>query len=470
MTNLSQHSLGALLVGVLTLLLTLPVAASPETVPSIEHVGIESAVVTRGEATRVFKPDMAISMGDSYISGEGAEDFLVGDGFDDYVGSFPGWSTADTQSYFCHRSKNSSIFVADLPDIEKRRSVSCSGGRPQDILNIPDSDRRTGRSAQVDYLRTAANNNDVDVILLGIGANTDEMTFGSILALCHVGFMYDAADWTGALAVAFVNALNPNSGGGDVSTADIQRIASQNGCERDDLPSDQVFDEIGDSVEDAIVGIIEVMDDEGYNDGEYKIVVQGYTNPFTDDIKNKLKHEKDGLGVKKYDTSNTFNRLAIERYEAGCPVHIKSMTTADTVADLLNDLQVEAVESVRLAYPDADVVHMDVRDAFDHDEKLCAKLSPDDALSNPIWFRDDTNQIQRVFPGSHWNFFPAYEGLASECGDGGHFARCQESGHPNEAGHQRLGECLAEVVDRDKTNRNVRCYRKLERSTIVQDL
>lgn len=401
------------------------------------------AVEAEGELGRMGRDDMAISLGDSFISGEGAEDFITGDGADDYQGQWPGWSTPETDPYFCHRSRNSLIFAAPLPDIEQRRNAACSGGRATDIYGP--SHNRTGRIAQAEMLRTSASLHDVDLIVVGVGSNSVEMTFGTILALCHVAFMYDAADVSLKLLIAgavFLGWFQPPDSD-EFTFDDLVRVADQNGCERGDLPSRAQFDSVSDDVETALVEVIEVMRDEGYEDGSYRIIVQNYASPFTTVLPAALKTEDGGLlsGLKN-DTDDSFNNLAKERYAHGCPVHEKSLITAGIVTTELYQLQLRAIGRVQAAYPDVDLLTLDVRNAL-RGGQLCEDLAgPEGKLANPVWFRDGDFDIQRTLDFDNIGFFMSYQDLVEPCGTV-HFALCQESGHPNEDGHAVLGECIA---------------------------
>src|SRR6478735_6771180 len=62
-------------------------------------------------------PPTAVAMGDSFISGEGGGSYQAVTDQSGVAQGFPGWSAANSNAYFCHRSANASIQVAALPGI-----------------------------------------------------------------------------------------------------------------------------------------------------------------------------------------------------------------------------------------------------------------------------------------------------------------------------------------------------------------
>ncbi len=439
------------------------------TIPATRVPGTLTPAQLTGERSRTQRPDMAVAMGDSYVSGEGAEDFIVGDGFNDYLTTFPGYRyrnpaagspatngpSNQNHDYFCHRSRNSSIFAADIPGIERKRQLACSGGSPYDV--VFNSLTRDGRAAQIEMLRTAAQRNDVDVIMIGLGANTARATFGSILGKCHLAFMIDAADSIGEAQISLL-AASGIIGDDKLDMTEVQQIANRHGCRNSDMPTAAEWDETSEDISTAVSAVIDAMAEEGYAPGEYRIVMQNYTNPFATTLPAALRSETSGgpFGTQKTDTDGSFKGLARERYANGCPLHERSLTTAVTVTNSLHTAVVRAANRVRSAHPGSDILMMDVRQAF-AGGLLCEDNSgPVGKFSNPVWFRNGAHQIQRTWPrNDNLNFIPTYLGLAQPCGK--HWGLCQESGHPNEAGHAVLGDCLAGAATYSGNARMVRC-------------
>ena len=123
-------------------------------------------------------------MGNSFISGEGGGAIGRHESSRCRPG-FPGWSAANSNPYFCHRSANASIQVAALPGISQRVNLACSGAQPADMAS-PSSARPAGRTvaAQIEQLRAIARTGDIDLVLLGLGSNNSQFTFGGVAAEC----------------------------------------------------------------------------------------------------------------------------------------------------------------------------------------------------------------------------------------------------------------------------------------------
>ncbi len=90
-------------------------------------------------------------------------------------------------------------------------------------------------------------------------------------------------------------------------------------------------------------------------------------------------------------------------------------------------------------FPQDDLVYLNVQRAFDG-ARLCESTgSPGNALATPI----------RLMDGPTGTFVTSLSGfdkldiqrIANACGT--YFQTCQESWHPNAAGHKVLGRCLA---------------------------
>ncbi len=163
------------------------------------------------------------------------------------------------------------------------------------------------------------------------------------------------------------------------------------------------------------------------------IVLQGYANPLPTELAAEY-HEEDG----RDDTRDKFRALGAERYAAGCPIHRASLAPGHAFSADLSDLVRSAHTTLSAGFPAADLVYLDVQRAFDG-ARLCEGTgSPANALATPI----------RVQDGATGTFVTSLSGydkigiqrMANTCVT--YYQTCQESWHPNAAGHVVLGRCL----------------------------
>ena len=419
-----------------------------------------------GEANRAEDLNVAVALGDSFVSGEGAEAFITGDGARNYNGTVPNplfASDNGTDPYFCHVSNNASISVANLPGIDRQINLACSGADPID-LSEPNQDHIESDGVfsnalvppQLDQLWPIASANDVDIIMITMGANNSVNNFSGVIGFCHSVFMADAAG--GPAGGIAVNAVRDtfNTGAGAAVFPDVQTALDNNGCIGDDFYTQVQLNTITDDYEDGLNRLIAGMTLLGYEAGSYKLVVQGYASPFAPTPDPEFLQQSG-----KQDDANRFADLARERYAAGCPIHELSMRESDNVANTLSTIALDAVQRLRASHPDQDIVYMDVQRAFDGGRLCETAASPSGALWNPIWFRDeDDNAIAREIPAPFGGTLAGqWSRLALACSDGS-FARCQDSAHPNQNGHAALGRCLSLTVDYSNTGvQNVECRR-----------
>jgi hypothetical protein len=134
-------------------------------------------------------PSTIVSLGDSYIAGEG------GRWKGNSASSAGGYKGTDrsTQVYGytdvngCHRSDVAEIVSADLP-AAKTINLACSGAETVNVLRksaggVPFK----GEAPQNDQLATIAKDNDVRLIVLSIGGN--DFGFSKIVANCVVAYL-----------------------------------------------------------------------------------------------------------------------------------------------------------------------------------------------------------------------------------------------------------------------------------------
>lgn len=420
-----------------------------------------SVVACSSESAREGDDNVAVALGDSFISGEGAEAFISGDGAANYQGVPPNplfSATNSTNPYFCHVSDNASISVANLPGIDRRVNLACSGADPVDLKNAnQDFVTVSGAFAtelvepQLEQLWTVAGSDDVDLILITMGANNSINSFASVLSFCHSVFMADAAGGpAGGVAVNEVtDTFNPT---GNLVFPSVETALDNNGCVAADFFTQAQLNTISDEYEEGLKALLAGMTLLGYEKDSWKLVVQGYASPYP-----PVPHAE-FLQESGRDDDNRFAALARERYAAGCPVHELSMAESDNLAQLLTSIASDVVQRLRADHPDYDIVFMDVQRAFDGGRLCETATSPTGALWNPIWFRDATNNIiAREIPSPFGGTFAGqWAQLALACGGaGGSFARCQDSAHPNQNGHAALGRCLSLTVDYSDANSTV---------------
>jgi lysophospholipase L1-like esterase len=111
-------------------------------------------------------PTAVVALGDSAISGEGAGAYEPG--------------TDGTGGDFCHRSTRALIQRTAIPGIQNTISLACSGAASSDV-RINGTTHYTEPS-QADRLRAVAQDNDVKMIVLQIGANDDPHFADTVLS------------------------------------------------------------------------------------------------------------------------------------------------------------------------------------------------------------------------------------------------------------------------------------------------
>lgn len=371
-------------------------------------------------------PTAAVALGDSFISGEGAGAYRPVADVNGQEQTFPGWSAPNSNAFFCHRSANASLLKANLPGIQARFNLACSGGQPQDITNASNA-RAKGRTvaSQLDQLRAVGRTHDIDLVLIGLGSNNTQFTFGDVAVDCANRFVADA--WTGWWEFwAYI--------GGPVP---------QEPCAASDLATPAQFTAAQSETLSAVREILRTLH-EIDADGVHRVVFQDYTNPLPFDLATGL-WEEDG----RADDRDKFRALGAERYRAGCPIHRASLAAGHTFSTGLGTL----VSNVASAFPSADVVYLNVQRAFDG-ARLCETGSnPSTALATPIRLQDGPTGTFLTDLAGYDKI--AIQRIANSCVT--YFQTCQESWHPNAAGHTVLGQCLAGAFT--TTSRTVRCVR-----------
>jgi hypothetical protein len=383
-------------------------------------------------------PTAAVALGDSFISGEGGGSYSAVTDASGVSQGFPGWSAANTNAYFCHRSPNASLFRATLPGIQDRFNLACSGGQPYDVLNAS-AGRTKGRSvaSQLDQLRTVAQTHDIDLVLIGLGSNNSSFTFGDAASVCANRFIADA--WTGWWEFwAYL--------GGDVP---------QQPCVLSDLATDAEIQSASAETTSALRTLLSTLDQIDA-DGQHRIVFQDYANPLPTDFAQRY-YEEDG----RADDRDKFRALGAERYAAGCPLHRASLAAGHLFSQTLGGIVRSAHATLSAEFPSDDLVYLNVQSAF-NGARLCEQDgSPGNALATPIRLMDGPS-------GSFVTSLSGYDKLdiqriANTCVT--YFQTCQESWHPNTNGYGVLGQCLSGAAV--SASRQVACVRQSDGSVSV---
>ncbi len=321
-----------------------------------------------------------VSMGDSYISGEAGR--WQGNS-DDVAGSRDGTdracspSISDCTSYDeskvyidgsdvnkCHRSDVAEIMSAAIP-VQNKINLACSGAVTANIFRASNGGQsQDGLPPQADQLASVANAHRVKLIQLAIGGN--DLGFASIVQAC---------------LTAYESSTGP--------------------CE----PSQQAnldanFPAMAAGVAKSIDEIRAVMRNDGYADGDYRIVVQSYPSVIPRGSENR------------YLELDRASRTGI----GGCPFYDSDSTWArDSVVPQIADhlRYVAAIKGVQF---------LDLRNALQGRE-ICSKSDSLATVTNPP--SATTSEWGRIV-----NQSTITEG------------ELQEAFHPNAYAQQAFGRCV----------------------------
>ncbi|MDG9676686.1 hypothetical protein [Micromonospora sp. DH14] len=396
---------------------------------TIAMAALTTAVALPAPASAAL-PTAAVALGDSFISGEGAGAYTPVVDVNGVSQGFPGWTAANNNAFFCHRSANASLHQANLPGIQNRFNLACSGGQPHDIANASQA-RANGRTvaSQLSQLRAVAQTQDIDLVLIGLGSNNSSFTFGSVAEKCANRFIADA--WTGWWEFwAYLN--------GPVE---------QKPCSDADLATAAQLSAATAETTAAVRQILTTLDQVDA-DGQHRVVFQDYTNPLPLDL-NQTFHEEDG----RDDTRDKFRDLGAERYAGGCPIHRATLAPGHRFSQGLGSIVKSTRDTLAAEFPADDLVYLNVQQAF-NGARLCEQTSsPTGALATPIRLQDGaTGTFVTSLAGKDKI---AIQRIANTCVS--YFQTCQESWHPNATGHQVLGQCLSGAAS--TSARSVACVR-----------
>ncbi|MGA5561394.1 hypothetical protein ACPCUV_09470 [Streptomyces platensis] len=364
-----------------------------------------SSASPKGPDSRVVKPTAIVSLGDSFISGEGgrwqgnvdipysATDSMFGTdratvcgpsgcGKDPnrvYVGNSYLDPTTGKENG-CHRSDVAEIIESRIP-VDRKFNLACSGAVTDHLLPASAGGRRfKGEAPQADQLKALANTHDIKLIQVSISGN--DLGFSGIIEDCVWGFIHGPFGqycWT----------------------------------KFDWEVKEKLRREVPDKVKNVIDQIRRVMRDTGHPDSSYVLALQSYPSPVP--LSAAYRYSQ-GVSVSS------------QRYSpGGCPFYNQDTNWArlDLVTGIATMLEGVAAQK--------NVHYLDLQWSFDGHE-VCARgvrqARSGDTLSSPIPTRD-----------AEWMRYLS-RGAAHSQG------QVEESFHPNSYGQKVLGTCLREFYDR----------------------
>jgi lysophospholipase L1-like esterase len=337
-------------------------------------------------APAAARPTAIVSMGDSFISGEGGR--WLGNGSEP-LGTRSGTDRASfgcgvlgceydparvygaSEANDCHRSDVAPILSVTIA-VDEKVNLACSGAKARDLWPADEGGTvHFEEPPQADQLAVVARRDDVRMVVVTVGAN--DVGFGELVAEC-------AVDW----------ARSPE---GEEATCHREAEAQIQGA----LPA------ASRAVTAAFRGVRRVMRAAGYARSDYRLVAMGYASPFPEG--RWFRYPEDG-----------WTRLI----EGGCPVW---NADADWAADRAT---VDLAEALRAAAEATGAEYLDLTDAFDG-HQLCDRRSRrvGDQGPSPLtaeWFRR----------------------LSFSQGS------TRESLHPNAYGQKVMGACLGLLFSRPR--------------------
>ena len=204
-----------------------------------------------------------VSLGDSFISGEGGR--WMGNGSDalgtrsgtDRAAFDCGWAGCDYDAHRvygaseddgCHRSDVAPIRSAPVA-VDEKANLACSGGQTVNIWrSAAGGESHFGEPPQADRLAALARHDDVRLVVLTVGAN--DVGFGGLVADC-------ALDWARSSPT---DPLLCRAGAQAEIEATLPAAAAGLGK--------------------ALRGIRAAMASAGYRRADYRLVAMGYASPF----------------------------------------------------------------------------------------------------------------------------------------------------------------------------------------------
>lgn len=355
-------------------------------------------------------PAAVVSMGDSYISGEGGR--WAGNANTWADGSVWGTDRAavncdatesacdhdpsrvygntgyDLSDQACDRSDSAEIRGAVVPGVpvERRFNLACSGAKTEHVT----SSTFKGQPPQVEQLREIARRHHVRVVVLSVGGN--DLEFSELLQECATAYFLPSAGNNGCRGSkerAFSEALDPTRA----------------------------------KIVQTIDAIRQVLRDAGQADGSYQVVLQSYPNPLP-------------LGADYRDPeSSSIPGQNYNRYlKGGCPF-------LDADSDWAHTSVVPRISAMlHRAATEAGVSFLDLKDAFAGHE-LCTdtarQATSSDSLSSPLSAQD-----------AEWVRWVPYLNETTKDVPWHAQGHLQEAIHPNYFGQLALSACLTKVLQK----------------------
>jgi GDSL-like Lipase/Acylhydrolase family len=320
-----------------------------------------------------------VSMGDSFISGEGGR--WMGNGIDpfgtrsgtDRAAFDCGWAGCRYDPHLvygaseddgCHRSDVAPIRSAPIK-VGEKANLACSGAKTLDLWpGAAGGESLRGERPQADQLGAIARRDDVRLIVVTVGAN--DIGFGELVVEC-------ALDWARSDLRSQVHCARPAQ----------QRILAAEPSARRGL-------------EGALRGIRMTMARAGYLRGDYRLLVMGYASPFP--VGSRIRYPEGG-----------WSRLR----EGGCPLWNADADWAERRATPTIDA------TMRAAAHATNAEYLDLQHALDG-HQLCDRRSRRAGPAGP-----DPRSAEWV------------RRLSFAQGS------TRESLHPNAYGQRAIGACIA---------------------------
>jgi len=333
-------------------------------------------------------PTAIVSLGDSFISGEGgrwlgngSEPFGSRSGTDRAAFGCAGWVCeydparvyGDSEENGCDRSDVAPIRSVPVAVAEKA-NLACSGARVANVWPASLGGRwHFGEPPQADQLAALARRDDVRLVVLTVGAN--DIGFGELVAGC-------ALSW--ARSSVAEPALCRDGAQADVEAA-LPRMRR--------------------GLRKALSGVREVLEEAGYRRSDYRLLTMGYASPFP--AGRWIRYPEDG-----------WSRLN----EGGCPVW---NADADWAAGEGTD---SIVAAMRAAAAAAGAEFLDLRHALDG-HQLCDRRSRRVGPEGPSPASAEWVRRLAFVQGSS-----------------------RESLHPNAYGQRAIGACIGLVYASPRGN------------------
>ncbi|GAA2606266.1 hypothetical protein GCM10009863_19690 [Streptomyces axinellae] len=366
--------------------------------------GVTPVEASSGHTTRQQKPTTVVSIGDSFISGEGGRwqgnaatsassnnemngtdratecegQVCVSDPKKIYGQSYENPDAApgtEERKAGCHRSDVAEIISARSGHV-KPINIACSGAETQHILRSPSGRKFKGEPPQADLLSAIAHESDVARVQISIGGN--DLAFSNIITACAMTFIKKVTDYC-------YKSWQP------------ELIKN--------LPR----------VKEKVVGAVEsvkaTLREAGNTRPEQVITLQSYPSPLP--LGGALRYH---VGAGSF-ASSRWN-------PGGCPFYDQDASWARTT------VVPEIARMIRSAAAETGVNFLDLQNAFNGHE-VCAKgvrqANKGENRENPIPSKD-----------AEWMRFIS-KGIP---GGGGTQGEKEESLHPNAYGQKALGDCL----------------------------